>query len=283
MAGPSTFNDHMWELSPYELHRKPHEMVTDSTVVAVSPRALRSELMCPICLDLMKNPLTTKECLHRFCQECIITALRSGNKECPTCRKKLVSKRSLRSDPNFEALINKIYPDREGLNVQVEKYTPRRSQLITRRKRKAPDSRDNTETPPPEEKRSKDSPSSDMGDLSSPSPPLTDEDDDEVEMQVRPHPQDASVTNFPIRNLATVPVATVAHILKYIMDYPSLDKRGPKPVVTGDSSHAVSSKFSLYIQFGDDGQYTVRHTHYRRTSDKGHSELRTQPRNKGHI
>ena len=32
---------------------------------------------------------------------------------------------------------------------------------------------------------------------------------------------------------------------------------GPKPVVTGDS-HAVSSKFSLYIQFGDDGQYTVR-------------------------
>ena len=49
------------ELSPYELHRKPHEMVTDSTVVAVSPRALRSELMCPICLDLMKNPLTTKE------------------------------------------------------------------------------------------------------------------------------------------------------------------------------------------------------------------------------
>lgn len=49
------------ELSLYELHRKPHEMVTDSTVVAVSPRALRSELMCPICLDLMKNPLTTKE------------------------------------------------------------------------------------------------------------------------------------------------------------------------------------------------------------------------------
>lgn len=49
------------ELSPYELHRKPQEMVADSTLVAVSPRALRSELMCPICLDLMKNPLTTKE------------------------------------------------------------------------------------------------------------------------------------------------------------------------------------------------------------------------------
>lgn len=30
-----------------------------------------------------------------------------SNKECPTCRKKLVSKRSLRPDPNFDALISK--------------------------------------------------------------------------------------------------------------------------------------------------------------------------------
>ena len=49
------------ELSLYELHRKPHEMVIDSTTIAVSPRALHSELMCPICLDLMKNAQTTKE------------------------------------------------------------------------------------------------------------------------------------------------------------------------------------------------------------------------------
>jgi len=42
-----------------------------------------------------------------------VTALRSGNKECPTCRKKLVSKRSLRPDPNFDLLISKIYPNRD--------------------------------------------------------------------------------------------------------------------------------------------------------------------------
>lgn len=42
-----------------------------------------------------------------------MTALRSGNKECPTCRKKLVSKRSLRPDPNFDLLISKIYPSRD--------------------------------------------------------------------------------------------------------------------------------------------------------------------------
>ena len=45
----------------YELHRKPQEMVADSSAIAVSPRALHSELMCPICLDLMRNTQTTKE------------------------------------------------------------------------------------------------------------------------------------------------------------------------------------------------------------------------------
>ncbi|KAJ8050376.1 E3 ubiquitin-protein ligase RING2-A [Holothuria leucospilota] len=110
-----------WELSLYELHRTPQEAITDDTEIAVSPRSLHSELMCPICLDMLKMTYTTKECLHRFCQECIITALRSGNKECPTCRKKLVSKRSLRPDPNFDALISKIYPSRDEYEAHQER------------------------------------------------------------------------------------------------------------------------------------------------------------------
>ena len=81
--------------------------------------------------------MTTVECLHRFCNECIVTALRAGetlyscyrssvqtlagNKECPTCRKKLVSRRSLRPDPNFDALLAKIFPDREEYEEQQEK------------------------------------------------------------------------------------------------------------------------------------------------------------------
>lgn len=110
-----------WELSLYELQRKPQEVITDSTEIAVSPRSLHSELMCPICLDMLKKTMTTKECLHRFCSDCIVTALRSGNKECPTCRKKLVSKRSLRADPNFDLLISKIYPSREEYEAIQEK------------------------------------------------------------------------------------------------------------------------------------------------------------------
>jgi len=110
-----------WDLSLYELHRTPHEAITDNTEIAVSPKSLQSELTCPICLDMLTSTMTTKECLHRFCAECIITALRSGNKECPTCRKKLVSKRSLRPDPNFDQLVAKIFPDREEYEEQQEK------------------------------------------------------------------------------------------------------------------------------------------------------------------
>ena len=55
-----------WDLSLYELHRTPQEAITDETEIAVSARSLQSELTCPICLDMLTNTMTTKECLHRF-------------------------------------------------------------------------------------------------------------------------------------------------------------------------------------------------------------------------
>uniref|UniRef100_A0A2I3HDH1 E3 ubiquitin-protein ligase RING2 n=1 Tax=Nomascus leucogenys TaxID=61853 RepID=A0A2I3HDH1_NOMLE len=67
---------------------KTWELITDGLEIVVSPRSLHSDLMCPICLDMLKNTMTTKESLHRFRADCIIIAFRSGNKECPTCRKK---------------------------------------------------------------------------------------------------------------------------------------------------------------------------------------------------
>ncbi|KFB36887.1 AGAP002073-PA-like protein [Anopheles sinensis] len=121
MASVEPMSNKTWDLSLYELHRTPQEAITDNTEIAVSPRSLHSELMCPICLDMLKKTMTTKECLHRFCSDCIITALRSGNKECPTCRKKLVSKRSLRPDPNFDLLISKIYPSRDEYEAHQER------------------------------------------------------------------------------------------------------------------------------------------------------------------
>ncbi|KAF7281822.1 hypothetical protein GWI33_004223 [Rhynchophorus ferrugineus] len=81
---------------------------------------------------MLKKTMTTKECLHRFCSECIITALRSGNKECPTCRKKLVSKRSLRPDPNFDLLISKIYPSRDEYEAHQEKVLAKLNKVHSR-------------------------------------------------------------------------------------------------------------------------------------------------------
>ena len=52
------------EISLYEMHRKPHEVIIDDSLIAVSPRALHSKLMCPICLDLIRNTQTTKEVSH---------------------------------------------------------------------------------------------------------------------------------------------------------------------------------------------------------------------------
>lgn len=122
MATDSPNTGKTWDLSPYELNRKPQEVITNETEIAVAPRSLHNELMCPICLDMLKDTMTTKECLHRFCHDCIITALRSGNKECPTCRKKLISKRSLRPDPNFDMLIMKIHPNRDEYEAHQERF-----------------------------------------------------------------------------------------------------------------------------------------------------------------
>lgn len=51
------------------------------------------------------------------------------NKECPTCRKKLVSRRSLRRDANFDALISKIYPSREEYEAHQQRVLERLNHL----------------------------------------------------------------------------------------------------------------------------------------------------------
>lgn len=53
-----------FELTPYELQRTPHEVITDDTEISVPLEALHSELKCPICLDLLNKTMAAK-CLHR--------------------------------------------------------------------------------------------------------------------------------------------------------------------------------------------------------------------------
>ncbi|KAF2880600.1 hypothetical protein ILUMI_25564, partial [Ignelater luminosus] len=121
-SGQSGSNESIWELNVYEISRTPQEIFDDDTEIGVTPRAIENEVKCPICFDLLKNTVTAKGCLHRFCSDCITKALRIGNKECPTCRKKIVSRRCLRADPNFDQLIAKLYPNREEIEDHQTKF-----------------------------------------------------------------------------------------------------------------------------------------------------------------
>uniref|UniRef100_A0A183BYW3 RING-type E3 ubiquitin transferase n=1 Tax=Globodera pallida TaxID=36090 RepID=A0A183BYW3_GLOPA len=104
------------ENTEYDRNRLPHllqkgqddHMLKRSELIDT----LGTEFSCPICLDLLKNTMVT-ECLHRFCSECIHKSIYKGNRECPTCRKKLISKRNLRADPSMDKLIDTVWPDRQ--------------------------------------------------------------------------------------------------------------------------------------------------------------------------
>ncbi|KAF5474433.1 hypothetical protein F2P56_006332 [Juglans regia] len=79
--------------------------------VAVKLSDIRKEVQCPICLGIIRKTRTVMECLHRFCRECIDKSMRLGNNECPACRTHCASRRSLRDDPNYDALIAALHPD----------------------------------------------------------------------------------------------------------------------------------------------------------------------------
>ncbi|XP_061371441.1 putative E3 ubiquitin-protein ligase RING1a isoform X2 [Gastrolobium bilobum] len=79
--------------------------------VSIKLSDIRKEVQCPICLGIIRKTRTVMECLHRFCRECIDKSMRLGNNECPACRTHCASRRSLRDDPNYDALIAALYPD----------------------------------------------------------------------------------------------------------------------------------------------------------------------------
>ncbi|NXC57823.1 BRCA1 protein, partial [Aleadryas rufinucha] len=68
--------------------------------------AMQKNLECPICLDVIQEPVSTK-CDHIFCRFCmfkLISKKKKGVAECPLCKTE-VTKRSLKENSRFKQLI----------------------------------------------------------------------------------------------------------------------------------------------------------------------------------
>ncbi|NXQ52853.1 BRCA1 protein, partial [Anthoscopus minutus] len=68
--------------------------------------AMQKNLECPICLDVVQEPVSTK-CDHIFCRFCmfkLISKKKKGVVECPLCKTE-VNKRSLKENSRFKQLI----------------------------------------------------------------------------------------------------------------------------------------------------------------------------------
>lgn len=121
-TAPPCLGQYFPGLSYYDLDRKPLPPIKTDETIELSQRTLNQELTCPVCLGILRNTMTVMECLHRFCDECISKSLRLGRKECPTCRVKCSSRRSLRPDPNLDALIACVYPDLDSYEEEEDTY-----------------------------------------------------------------------------------------------------------------------------------------------------------------
>lgn len=114
-------------LTLYDLHREPRNtsFVPDNATLQIPLKTLNAEFICPICLGYMTKTSIVMECLHRFCHECIQKCLRLGKKECPSCRIHIPSRRSLRADPEFDAMLRCILGK---LDVQLEEQETQEAQ-----------------------------------------------------------------------------------------------------------------------------------------------------------
>uniref|UniRef100_A0A3B1KGZ0 RING-type E3 ubiquitin transferase n=1 Tax=Astyanax mexicanus TaxID=7994 RepID=A0A3B1KGZ0_ASTMX len=244
-----------WELSLYELHRTPQEAIVDSTEIAVSPRSLHSELMCPICLDMLKNTMTTKECLHRFCSDCIVTALRSGPQRVRKPQQESDNTTFSGGEDNADSRSHVSHDSAPShMNSAPSSHTPEAGPSRSKRRRGSDESEAEAGTPRP------------PGQSSA----------SEIELVFHPHPLLTDTENYSqTRYVKTTANATVDHLSKYLalrialeqqqqQDTPPRTQRpeeeeeaGPREEGGGRSLQNISEKqYTIYITTAE-GQFST--------------------------
>lgn len=106
-------------LTMFDIDRKPRH--TSRALCRQKIDSINTLFQCPVCLGYLKKTFIVMECLHRFCGECIQKCLRLGKKECPSCRVHIPSRRSLRPDSSYDALMKKMFGDIDALENHEEK------------------------------------------------------------------------------------------------------------------------------------------------------------------
>jgi hypothetical protein len=65
-----------------------------------------NEFECAICLDTCTNTNVNPQCGHRFCKVCIELSLSKCKHECPNCRARIPTYRTLRQDAQFDRIVS---------------------------------------------------------------------------------------------------------------------------------------------------------------------------------
>ncbi|OII71108.1 zinc C3HC4 type domain-containing protein [Cryptosporidium andersoni] len=99
-------------------------VVTDHGLdVAFRIKVIADLLECPLCKGFFRNATTIKECLHTFCNVCIINYIESGKESCPKCGEYMgvYPTEGLVFDRTIQNITDKIFPQFRILENQLKK------------------------------------------------------------------------------------------------------------------------------------------------------------------